>query len=216
VDRPDHLGKPVSEAGAAVTEPEAPAPRRYDLFLRHRKGLYWRLRDEGIVPGAEKLSFPIDGHMGFRPYSDIVSVNLSSAHIPRSGAIAQCVITFRYGTTLTVSTVNAAGMPDPSRHETYYAFVADFHRRLIDAGAARRITFTTGATAGRAMMLNIALVAGGLFFVVLPLFLSLVARSWQPLEICLVGLLFLWPTWEVAQKNQPGTYSPAHPPDLLG
>ena len=98
-------------SATAVTKPEPPAVRRYDLFLRHRSGLYWRLRDQGVVPGAEKLSFPIDGKMGFRPYTDIVSVNLASAHIPRSGTVGQCLITFRYGTPLVVSTANAAGLP---------------------------------------------------------------------------------------------------------
>jgi hypothetical protein len=66
------------------------------------------------------------------------------------------------------------------------------------------------------MLLNISLALGGLLFVVLPLFLALAARSWEPLEILLIGLLFLWPTWEAAQKNQPGTYNPSHPPDMLG
>jgi hypothetical protein len=206
----------VTEASAAVPEANVPEPRRYDLFLRHRQGLYWRLRDEGIVPGPEKLSYPIDGRMGFRPYADIVSVNVSSAHIPRSGLIGQCLITFRYGTTLVVSTVNASGLPDPSRHETYAEFLADFHQRLIAAGLANKIVFTSGATPGKAMLFTIALVAGGLLFVALPLVLALVVQSWQPLEICLVGLLFLWPSWEVAQRNQPGTYHPSSPPDLTG
>jgi hypothetical protein len=102
----------VTEAGGTAPDSQIPEPRRYDLFLRHRAGFFWRLRDEGIVPGADKLSYPIDGKMGFRPYTDIASVNLSSAHIPRSGLIGQCAITFRYGTTLLVSTVSASGMPD--------------------------------------------------------------------------------------------------------
>lgn len=206
----------MSQPADAVPDSEAPEPRRYDLFLRHRNGLFWRLRDEGIVPGAEKLSFPIDGRMGFRPYSDITAVNLSSAHIPRSGLIGQCRITFRYGTSLVVSTVSASGLPDPARHEPYTEFLADFHRRLIDAGLAGRISFTSGTTPGRAIILNIGLALGGLMFVVLPLFLALAVRSWEPLEIMLVGLLFLWPTWEAAQKNQPGTYNPRYPPDMLG
>ena len=206
----------MSQPAAAVPDSEAPEPRRYDLFLRHRAGLFWRLRDEGIVPGPEKLSFPIDGRMGFRPYSDITAVNLSSAHIPRSGLIGQCRITFRYGAPLVVSTVSASGLPDRGRHEAYSEFLADFHRRLIDAGLTRRITFTSGATAGRAMVLNIGLALGGLMFVVLPLVLALIARSWEPLEIMLIGLLFLWPTWEAAQKNQPGTYNPRYPPEMLG
>ena len=65
-------------------------------------------------------------------------------------------------------------------------------------------------------MINISLAIGGIFFVVLPLFLALVARSWKPLEACLIGLLFLWPAWDSASRNQPGTYNPAHPPDMLG
>ena len=205
----------MSEAGAAATEPEPPAPRRYGLYLRHRAGLYWRLRDEGIVPGPDKLSYPIDGRMGYRSYADIRSVNLASAYIPRSGTIGQCFITFRNGATLVVSTANAAGMPDPGQHDVYAAFLEDFHRRLIEAGVAPRITFTSGATEGRAMMLNISLAIGSIFFVVVPLVLALIARSWEPLELCLIGLLFLWPAWESATRNQPGGYSPKHPPDML-
>lgn len=214
MDGPHHLGQPVNEPGTAPA-PATPEPRRYNLFVRHRTGIFWRLRDEGIVPGPENLSYPIDGRWGFRPYSDIHSVSVSTAHVPRSGAIAQCGILFLSGATLYTSTANAQGLPDPERNETFREFLVDFHRRLIEAGVAGRISFRTGTTPGRAIVLNIALAAGVLIFVVLPLVLALMVRSWEPFEIMLGGLLFLWPAWETAQKNQPGTYNPAYPPDLI-
>ena len=30
-----------------------------------------------------------------------------------------------------------------------------------------------------------------------------------------VTWLLLWPAWESAQKNEPGTYDPRYPPDML-
>lgn len=188
---------------------------RHDLFLKHRDGFFWRLRDEGIKPEADRLSFPIEGRWGFRRYADIVSVNLSSAHIPRSGTIGQCVINFDYRETVTVLTANAAGMPDPSRHAAYSAFLTDFHTRILASGYASRIRFVTGLSPGRAVVLTIALAAGAVLFVVLPIILAMIARSWEPFELMLAGALFLWPAWETATKNQPGSYNPAYPPDLL-
>jgi len=188
---------------------------RHDLFLKHRNGFFWRLRDEGIKPEADRLSFPIDGRWGFRRYADIISVNLSSAHIPRSGTLGQCTITFDYRETVTVLSANAAGLPEPARHATYNAFLDDFHNRLIASGDAARIWFRIGMSPVRAMILNVALVAGGLLFLMLPIVLALIARSWEPFELLLAGLLFLWPAWETATKNQPGSYNPSYPPDLL-
>jgi hypothetical protein len=217
MDRPHHLGKPVTEPGAAATEPAPPEPepKRYDLFLRHRSGFFWRLTDEGIVPGPDRLSFPTDGRMGHRRYEDIDRVNLSVAHIPRSGSLAQCGIVFRNGATLGLSTANAQGLPDPLRRDVYHDFLEDFHRRLIVSGAAKSITFTRGGTQTRMLILQIALIAGTGLFVVLPVVLAVIARSWEPFQLMLMGALLLWPAWETAQKNQPGTYSPKYPPDLL-
>ncbi|RYE87778.1 MAG: hypothetical protein EOP19_03315 [Hyphomicrobiales bacterium] len=205
----------MNEPAVTAAAPEQPEPRRYDLFLRHRAGLFWRLTDNGIVPGPEKLSYMQDGRWGYRLYTDIVSVNVSSAHIPRQGVLAQCGITFRSGARLGTSTADAKGLPDPSRHEAYFDFLVDFHQRLVASGQAKRISFTRGGTVARMRVLQVALVLAGLIFIVLPLVLAAIVRSWQPLEIMLIGLLFVWPAWESAQKNQPGTYDPRYPPDML-
>lgn len=205
----------MTEPGAAATEPVQPEPRRYDLFLRHRSGIFWRLTDEGVVPGPDELSYPVDGRMGYRRYEDIERINLSVAHIPRSGSLAQCGIVFRNGATLGLSTANAQGLPDPLRRDVYHDFLQDFHQRLIASGAARHIAFTRGGTPTRMLVLLIALIAGTGLFVLLPIVLAIIARSWEPFQLMLMGALLLWPAWETAQKNEPGTYSPRYPPDLL-
>jgi hypothetical protein len=205
----------VSEPAAAAEVPEQPEPRRYDLFLRHRTGFFWKLTDEGIVPGPEKLSYPVDGRMGFRLYSEIYSVNLSSAHIPRSGNLAQCGISFRNGATLGLSTANALGVPDAGRREVYNEFIDDFHNRLVASGDAKRISFTRGGTEMRMRVLWIALIAGTALFVILPIVLAIMVHDWGPFQIMLMGGLFLWPAWQAAEKNQPGTYDPRYPPDML-
>ena len=205
----------MSDPAATANVPEQPEPRRYDLYLRHRAGLFWRLTDSGIVPGPEKLSYPIDGHMGFRLYSEIYSINLSSAHIPRHGSLAQCGIKFRNGATLGLSSAGASGLPDPQRREVYVEFLQDFHDRLIASGEARRISFTRGGTEMRMLVLHIALIAGTALFVLLPIILAIMVREWGPLQLMLMGGLFLWLAWQHAGKNQPGTYDPRYPPDLL-
>lgn len=204
-------------SGPAVTaeEPRQPEPRRYDLLLRHRAGLFWKLTDEGIVPGPEKLSYMQDGRWGFRLYSEIYSVNLSSAHIPRSGNLAQCGISFRNGATLGLSTANALGVPDADRRVIYNEFIGDFHNRLVVSGDAKRISFTRGGTEMRMLVLQIALIAGTALFVILPIVLAIMVHDWGPFQIMLMGGLFLWPAWQAAEKNQPGTYDPRYPPDML-
>jgi len=205
----------VSDAAATAMVPEQPEPRRYDLFLRHRAGLFWKLTDEGIVPGPDKLSYMQDGRWGYRLYADIVTVNLSSAHIVRHGRLSQCGISFRNGATLGISTSDERGLPDPGRSESFFDFIADLHQRLIASGAARDIRFTRGGTPRRMAFLRVALVAAAGLFIVLPVILAMVARSWEPLEIMLFGALFVWPAWESANKNEPGSYNPKYPPDML-
>lgn len=205
----------MNEAAAAANVPEQPEPRRYDLFLRHRAGIIWRFKDNGIVPGPDKLSYMQEGRWGYRAYADIISVNLSSAHIYRQGKLAQCGISFRNGATLSIATSDARGFPDASRQEDYFDFITDFHQRLLASGAAANIRFTRGSSATRMMVLHVALVAAAGLFIALPLILAIVVRSWEPLEIMLFGALFVWPAWESAHKNQPGTYDPRHPPDML-
>lgn len=205
----------MSDPAVTASEPDQPEPRRYDLFLRHRSGFFWRLTDEGITPGPEKLSYMQDGRWGYRLYADIYSVNLSSAHIPRQGVLAQCSIKFRNGATLGLSTAGAAGTPDRSRQETYFEFLTDFHQRLVASGAAKNISFTRGGTENRMRILYASLVLGTLFFVLTPIVLAIIAKTWEPFELMLMGGLLLWPAWESANKNQPGTYDPRYPPDML-
>ena len=205
----------MSDPAATAIVPEQPEPRRYDLFLRHRAGLFWKLTDAGIMPGPEKLSYVQDGRWGYRLYSDIQSVNLSSAHIPRQGVLAQCGITFRNGVTLGTSTASASGVPDAARQETYFDFLTDFHQRLVASGAAKTIIFTRGGTQNRMRIIYASLVLGTIFFVLTPIVVAIIARSWEPFQLLLMGCLLLWPAWESAQKNEPGTYDPRYPPDML-
>ncbi len=205
----------MSDPAATASVPEQPEPRRYDLFLRHRGGLFWKLTDEGIMPGVEKLSYTQDGRWGYRPYADIDAINLSSALVYRQGKLAQCAITFRNGSVLNVGTWSDRGLPDASRHEAFFDFITDLHHRLIVSGDARRIRFSRGNSPGRSTVLRVALVAAAGLFIVLPLILAAIARSWEPLQMVLFGALFVWPAWETATKNEPGSYSPKYPPDML-
>lgn len=205
----------MSDTAATADLPEQPEPQRYDLFLRHRTGLFWKLTDEGIVPGPEKLSYMQDGRWGYRLYADIVSINLSSAHVYRQGRLAQCSIGFHNGATLSTSSCNDRGLPDPGRQEAYFDFITDLHQRLVASGDARHIRFTRGSSQGRMLMLYVALIAGGALFILAPIIIALIARTWEPLQMLLMGGLLLWPAWETAHKNEPGTYNPKYPPDML-
>ena len=204
----------MSDPAVTADVPEQPEPRRYELFLRHGKGLFWKLKDEGVVPGTEKLSYAQDGRWGYRAYEDITGINLSSGYVYRQGNLAQCAITFRNGSVLHVSTANDRGLPDPSRHEDFFDFVNDLHQRLIASGDYRHIYFTRGNTETRAMILQATLIIAALVFIVLPIFVAIIARSWEPMQMMLFGCLFVWPAWETAQKNDPGTYNPKYPPDM--
>lgn len=206
----------MTEAAAATEESAQPEPRRYDLFLRHRGGIFYiRLKDHGITPGLDRLWYMQDGRWGYRPYSEIMRVNLSSGHVHRHGQIGQCTITFRNGAVLVIFTTTDRGLPDLERQEAYFGFITDLHRRLLSSGAARHIQFTRGVSPGRQAALYIMLVVAGLTFVALPVILAVVARSWEILQTLLFGVALVWPVWKMTQRNEPGPYDPRDPPDML-
>jgi len=204
----------MTDPAVTADAPDQPEPRRYDLFLRHRNGLFFKLTDQGVVPGADRLSYTMEGRWGYQPYADITAINLSSAHVYRQGNLAQCQISFRNGGMLMVSTCNARGQPDPGRHSAFYDFVNDLHQRLIASGDDRHIRFTRGNSQTRTTVLQVALAIAALLFIGLPLVLALIVRTWEPLQMLLFGVLFLWPLWQTAHKNQPGIYNPKYPPDM--
>lgn len=188
----------------------------YDLFLREGTGgIVFRLKDHGITAGAAQLGYSIDGYRVSRPYDSISTVTLSTAAAGRAGVMGQCVIVFRGGVRLVIWSANAAGLPDRSREGPFRDFVVDFHRRLITNDADRRITFIRGISGTRHTILMVALVVWAVLFVAFPLLLALFTGTPNAALVALAGLALVVPFWRVADRNRPGGYNPAHPPDLL-
>jgi len=188
----------------------------YDLFLREGTGgIVFRLKDHGITAGAAQLAYSIDGYRVSRPYDSISTVTLSTAAAGRAGVMGQCVIAYRGGVRLVIWSANAAGLPDRSREGPFRDFVVDFHRRLIASNADRRITFIRGISPTRHTILMTALVVWAGLFVAFPLLLALFTGELKAALVAVAGLALTLPFWRVAQRNKPGGYNPAHPPDLL-
>jgi hypothetical protein len=186
---------------------------RYALFLT-RGGLVFHLRDEGIAPGRDKISFIDHGKVRIVPYGDLTEVNLTMTAMPRTADVAQMVIRFGNNNRVVVLNTDAWGRADAQRTQEYYRFKADFHARLV-AAKAFHIRFTTGASAGRSAVAMAALAVAGALFLLLPLVLFFMTGQPQILLIMLTGALFLWPFWRAANRNQPSTYDPRDPPDML-
>ena len=120
--------------------------------VRHPVYIAWgrfvlRLRDQGITPKPDALTFTRDGRVMTRPYADIVEINLMMNAMPKAADVAQMTIRFRNGMTMRVLNTNAWGSADPDQTQHYYRFKADLHQRLVESGAAAKIAFTTGYSA---------------------------------------------------------------------
>lgn len=199
---------------------QAPRPteasRTYDLFIRHTKRAFWRMKDQGVIPEADRLAYPNNGHWGTRSYADIVLVNLVAVSMPRVGTTAHCIITFRTGAILVVVNATNQGFPDAERAERYYEFIYDLHQRLLAGGHDKHITFMRGFTGNERHVMRVALMLFGLMFVAIPLYIALVYRAPEALWSMLVGGLFVLPFWRSSQRNKPRPYDPKEPPDMVG
>lgn len=156
-----------------------------------------------------------DGTWTDVPFAALASVNLSTAAVRRSRTIGQCIVDLRDGRRIVISNVAASGLADGERDDAYRAFVRDFHKALIDSGAAPAIRFHSGFTQARMSGLGIALVIGALFFVVLPVVLLIATGDLESLSLLLGGVFLILPAYRTARTNQPADYQPGAPPDLL-
>lgn len=187
---------------------------RYRLYLAW-SGINLRLGDNGITPEPEGLRFTREGRQEFRAYKDIFSINLSMTSMPRMADMAKMTIRFRNGLTMHVLNTNSWGAADAEQTQLYYRFKADLHERLVGADLASALKFTTGMTGGRSKFLTASLVVAAAFFVLLPLVLFFMTGNAQALLIMLAGAAFVYPLLRSTKRNQPGTYDPRHPPDML-
>jgi len=193
-----------------VTAPEKIT--RYDLRVT-RGGLHFRMRDRGIAPGPDSLSFMMQSQLRIVPYRDVAEVNLGMFTLSNMD-VAQMRITFRDGSRIVVLNTDDWGYVKPEITQEYYRFKADLHQRLVAADAFH-IRYTTGHSQARSAFLT-AMVAllGGIFLILPPIFF-VISRQPQALIPMVGGIFFTLPFLRVARRNQPGIYDPRDPPDML-
>ena len=185
--------------------------RHYDLHFREGPAgrFILRYRDSGMTLSAAGLEWHAAGERRFTDYASIIAIRLQTGHIPKAGYFGACKITFRNGRDLTVTSLDSWGSPDANRLAGYAEFVQDLHGHLGEADMAR-IRFEAGSTPGRQAFGTVAVVLGGLMFVVLPLGLLLLTGEPQALFITLAGLAFIFPAYRTMQRNRPRDYDPRH------
>lgn len=197
----------------APSAPENPTDQRrhHDLHFREGPGggIVWRFRDCGIWLSPAGLEWYADGEKRFTDYTTIEAIRLQTGHIPKSGAFGSCILTFRNGRDLTVTSLDSWGSPDPGRFDDYAEFVQDLHGHLGDEDR-RRIRFHAGSTPGRQMFGTVSIVLGGLMFVALPLVLVLITGEAKAFFIMLGGIAFIFPAFRTLKKNEPRSYDPRH------
>lgn len=186
----------------------------FDLFTSDGH-FQWQLADRGVEVGADRLTIRRAGRTTEVPYADITQVTLSTTYMQHSRAVGQCILALANGGKVIVTSADASGLSDGRRDQIFRSFVRDFHSALVHSGAAIAIAFHSGFTRGRMNGLVGILIVATLFFVALPLGLLLMARDAQILWVLGAGAALLIPAYRAAQTNQPATYNPGAPPDLL-
>jgi hypothetical protein len=189
-------------------------PIRHPLYIAWGKFIL-RLRDQGITPGPDALTFTRDGRVTTRPYADIAEINLTVSSLPKVGDVAQMCIRFRNGMTMRVLNTDAWGTPDQDQTQHYYRFKADLHERLVESGAAAKIAFTSGYSAGRAQAVKVVMGIGAAFFIGAPVVIFFMTGQAQALLVCLAGAALLLPFFRTSGRNAPSRYDPRQPPDML-
>jgi hypothetical protein len=175
----------------ASASPEVPAAE-YKLFVR--KGaprFYLRNTNESVYLSAKGIGWFIDGVSHTCEWSEIAAVNLIVAHVPKNGPIGTCKITFKDGSVLSVLSASKWGHSDAERNTEYGRFLTDFHR-VIPEPARGTTKFETGFGKGQHIAMTIVFVIAVLFFVVLPLGLTLYFREWEALFITFAGAAFVY------------------------
>lgn len=113
------------------------------------------------------------------------------------------------------SNVNSRVLADGFRDGIYRRFLVDLHRHLVGAGETATVAFTSGFGQGRGTVLFVGVLLGSGLFLVLPLILYAATNDWRMLLLLLFGAALMVPAWRVFATNQPASYDPAAPPDLL-
>jgi hypothetical protein len=199
---------------SAAPAGEIPAAE-YKLFVR--KGaprFYLRNTNEGVYLSPKGIGWFIDGTPQTRDWNEIAAVNLVVAHIPKNGPYGTCKITFADSSALSVLSASQWGHSDAERNVEYGRFLTDFHR-VIPQTARDTIKFETGFGRARHIGMTIALVIAFLFFVVLPLGLTVYFRELQALFITAAGFAFIYPLYRMTEAAAPAAYDPnLVPPDF--
>ncbi len=188
--------------------------RYYALPVTEAKLVFFRIPDEGVAVGPDKLSCSRGGAVVIVPYSDITEVNLAMTAQQRAAAFATMQIMLRNGRRILVTSTDAWVRVTPERIQEYYRFKADLHARLLAAGATH-IRFTTGHSANRHAVVKVVLAIAAAFFTLVPLILFFMTRQPQALLAMFGGLVFVVPFVMAGRRNSPGNYDPRQPPDML-
>jgi hypothetical protein len=196
----------------------APVSTHYDLhFLIDHKGFFWRNPNCGVAlidAGRDSaLAWTTERGEVSRLWTEIRAVNMISTSDGKA-EVNQCRIDFRDGRSLTLTDAGSAGSVDEEKTPIYRNFVRALHARLALAPPGT-IRFTAGVSESRHMVMTIAAFVGALFFVGLPLVLLFIVRDWKVLGALAAGAGFIWPLWNLVEKNRPRGYDPHHPPGEL-
>lgn len=187
----------------------------YDLFTRDGQTRFvLRQRDEGIRIGESAISVLRSGQWVDTPFASISTIRLSTALVGRR-QIAQCVIELRDGSKLITSNASASGLRDSGRDSDYRSFVRSLHNQLLATGAASRIRFISGFSQARMNVLIASLIVATAFFFILPLVMLMVTQNPKALLAMLASIGLLIPSGQIVKVNQPATYAPDMPPDLV-
>ena len=181
----------------------AAGTRRFKLWLTNH----------GIMVGDNGLSYSVDGHPRSIAFTDIAAIHLSTGAVGED-VIDQCKIELASGDALTVSNVNASGLPNKVQTQAYRDFVHDLHSRLAGQGADR-IRFTAGMSSLRYKGAMVTMVIAGLIFVLTPLVLAVVTGDMHALFLMGAGALFVWPFMRLVGNNTPRSYTPNALPEEL-
>jgi hypothetical protein len=193
-----------------------PTSTAFDLYyLQNGKHFFWRNPNHGVTlidAGRDSAIAwrPESGETGRRLWTDIVSVNMTSATNGKN-IINNCRINFRNSRFLVVTDAGTTGEVDHDRTPVYRDFVRALHLRLAQAPAGT-IAFNAGASEGRHTAMMVIGVIAALFFVGTPLVLVFIVRDWRVLLTLAAGAAFVWPFWKVIDANRPRSYDPRRPP----
>lgn len=191
------------------------AVRRYVLPVTEGQMVFLHIGDEGISPGPDAVSYTHKGATVTLPYQRITEVNLAMNHQGRGVSFATMQIHFGRDRRVLVTSTEQWLRPTPERIQEYYRFKADFHARLVAAGA-NHIRFTTGYTARRASAVKIVLAIALAIVTMTPLVLFFLTGQAQALWVMLAGIMFVVPFAQAGRRNMPASYDPKNPPDMLG